>query len=169
MAEHCRRDPASGSLRATLAFLSEHAAAAGYMDVADWANNERNGYRDAPPVYRHSPGAIVGYRAKKGWCPVPRSAHAPEATVREIRQSISHIEHAIAAGRDGTAHVHLSAETLEAINSAAGLQFAKAALAVDLAALQNVVRAVTSLSNKWSRDIRARAAPIRQQHPSARL
>lgn len=167
MVEPCMRDVSPEPLSDTLAFLADHAAQAGYMDLADWANAERKGYGGEPPVYRHVTGTTVGYRPNDGWRPVRPPVVGLRSSTLGLKQSITHIEHAIANAQARVAYVHLGAEELTAMNAGRRARFAQIAVATDVGALHNIMRAVRSLSTKWAADVRGHIAAVPSRAPGA--
>ncbi|MEM7694751.1 MAG: hypothetical protein AAF318_09890 [Pseudomonadota bacterium] len=147
--------------------LARSATAAGYMDVADWANSERQGYRSDVPVYRRVTGVPMGFSPMKGWVPlfVENKALLREVGAHGLRQSIGHIENAIANSDSGKAYVHYTSEEIGLINIAAGTRFAQMASAIDIGALQRIVTSVTSLARQWSHQIHARTPPTPPKDP----
>ena len=150
-----KRTLPAASLAPRLVTLAERAEAAGYMDVADWARSECNGYRADVPAYRRIEGLPMGFNPLKGWIPLYAPNPALLATIGShgLRQSVEVIEAAIAGSANGRALVHHTGEAIAVINAAAGTHFAQVATSVDVRNLQSLLTSVASLADRWQLQI----------------
>lgn len=146
-----RRTGPAASLVPRLVRLAETAEAAGYMDIADWARSERNGYRADVPAYRHLEGLPMGFNPMRGWIPVycDKPALLDAIGSHGLRQSVEVIESAIATSANGRALIHHTGEAIRLINAAAATNYAQVATSVDVRALQSLLLSVASLADRW--------------------
>lgn len=149
------------SLAPRLLAIAEQAEATGYMDVADWARSECDGYRADVPAYRRVTGLPMGFNPLKGWVPLyaDNANLLVEIGTRGLRQSVSVIEQAIAGSANGKALVHHSGEVIAIINAAVGANFAQIATNVDVRSLQSILLSVSSLADRWQSQIGPVATP----------
>lgn len=143
--------PPAPSLVPVLAALAAEAEAAGYMDIADWARCETEGYRaDVPPYRRVAAGRVRGFAEASGWQPLP----ADPAAVHGLTAGIADLEAAVAAAREGLASVRLD----DAARAAATLggPFVEVVASVDVRDLQSLLFSVASLADRWRSQILAR-------------
>jgi len=154
--------PAPGSsLARPLRELAPRARRAGYIDVADWANSECEGYRSDVPSYRHATGVPMGFNPMRGWVPiyVENRAILRAIGAHGLRQSIVHIEDAIATSANGKAHVHYTAAEIALVNAAAATRYAQMATCVDIRTLAAVITRVRALLDHWSEQLVSRFPP----------
>lgn len=150
-----------------LAELARSARSVGFMDVADWAESERQGYRTDVPPYRRVSGLPMGFNPLRGWVPIyiDNRALLKRAGAHCLRQGITAIEEAIAKSKNHKALIHYSAEQIALINAAAGTNYIQMASSIDIGALEALQTSVRSLTRHWQTQLAARMRG--RQNPEA--
>ncbi|GAB5373981.1 MAG: hypothetical protein AcusKO_04430 [Acuticoccus sp.] len=139
------------SLVPALTALAAEAEAAGYMDIADWARCEAEGYRgDVPPYRRVAAGRVRGFAEASGWQPLPDDP----AAIHGLTAGVADLEAAVAAAREGLASVRLDDAARAA--AAFGGRFVEVVASVDVRDLQSLLFSVASLADRWRSQIAAR-------------
>ncbi|MEM8665536.1 MAG: hypothetical protein AAGF49_15605 [Pseudomonadota bacterium] len=135
--------------------LIRTARLAGFMDVADWAISERNGYQREVPTYRKVSGIPMAFSPLQGWVPLylKDKSVLKTAGAHDLRQSVGAIEQAIAQSLSGKAYVHYGAEQIRLLNAHAGATFAQMSTCLDVALLKSVLRSVRALTMHWQAQI----------------